>query len=62
MHHFDETVVLGWCDSGMTDAKFTEGLMATMIHSPIQFVDFVRVNGNQIGRQRQTLIDTWYAR
>jgi hypothetical protein len=57
-----ETLTVGWCDSGTTDAKFTEGLVFTLISSQINNIPIksaTRVTGNQIARQRQTLFDRW---
>jgi GT2 family glycosyltransferase len=60
MHSKNETVSIGWCDNGMVDGKFTEGLVFTMLHEKSLIVDSVRAQGNQIGRQRQVLLDAWY--
>ena len=60
MHSKNETLAIGWCDGGQTEGKFTEGLFYTMIKSPIKIVDGIRVNGNQIARQREALIRNWY--
>jgi predicted glycosyltransferase involved in capsule biosynthesis len=57
-----DTVAIGWCDNGTTDGKFTEGLMTAIIAGPINGVEIhtsIRVQGNQIGRQRQVLFDHW---
>ena len=57
-----ETLSIGWCDNGLTDGKFTEGLMYTTLMAPskgIMVNNAVRVQGNQIGRQRQALFDMW---
>ena len=58
-----ETVTIGWCDNGMADGKFAEGLMGVTLAAPANGMKInhsVRVAGNQIGRQRQRLIDHWY--
>lgn len=60
MHSKNETVALGWCDNGMVDGKFAEGLFFTYIHHRNLIADGIRAQGNQIGRQRQVLIDEWY--
>lgn len=60
MHSKNETIAIGWCDNGDTDGKFTEGLFYTMLKSKSKITDGIRVNGNQIGRQRETLIRQWY--
>jgi len=57
-----ETVAIGWCDNGTTDGKFTEGLMTAVIAGPgngMPIHTSIRVQGNQIGRQRQVLFDHW---
>jgi len=62
-HSSKETLTIGWCDNGMVDGKFAEGLMYTtiMAHTKNLHVDnAIRVQGNQIGRQRQALLDMWY--
>jgi hypothetical protein len=58
----NDTVALGWCDNGTTDGKFTEGLTTAIIAgAPNGMVinTSMRVQGNQIGRQRQVLFDHW---
>jgi len=58
----NDTVALGWCDNGTTDGKFTEGLTTAIIAgAPNGMVinTSMRVQGNQIGRQRQVLFDYW---
>jgi hypothetical protein len=57
-----ETVAIGWCDNGMVDGKFTEGLMSAVItggSNKMPISTSIRVQGNQIGRQRQVLLDHW---
>ena len=53
------TICLGWCDGGNTDGKFTEGVVYSIIERKVPIASAMRVQGNQIGRQRQTLFDTW---
>lgn len=60
MHAKTETLAIGWCDNGETDGKFTEGLFYTFLKTDVKITDGIRVNGNQIGRQRETLIREWY--
>ena len=58
----NETVSIGWCDNGTTDGKFTEGLATAIIAGPSNGMIIntsIRVQGNQIGRQRQVLFDHW---
>lgn len=52
--------MLCWCDNGLTDGKFTEGVAYTLITKPIPVVSAMRVQGNQIGRQRQNALEHWY--
>lgn len=57
-----DTVTIGWCDNGTTDGKFTEGLMTAALAGPangVPIASSIRVQGNQIGRQRQVLWDYW---
>lgn len=57
-----ETVTVGWCDNGLTDGKFTEGLVLALLDGAANGTPLhssVRVQGNQIGRQRQALFDHW---
>jgi len=56
----NETVTLCWCDGGGTDGKFTEGLVYATLSRPIPITNAMRVQGNQIGRQRQVALETWY--
>jgi hypothetical protein len=62
-HSSNETLSIGWCDNGMVDGKFAEGLLYTTITAPTRKLgvhNAIRVQGNQIGRQRQALLDMWY--
>jgi GT2 family glycosyltransferase len=62
MHSPKETLSIGWCDGGMVDGKFMEGVLNTslyVINNKINLLNSVRVQGNQIGRQRQVLFDGW---
>ena len=52
--------MLAWCDNGTTDGKFTEGIAYTLITRPIPIASAMRVQGNQIGRQRQNALEHWY--
>jgi len=61
-HSNKETLSIIWCDNGTTDGKFTEGLVYTLIHAPVVGVpvnNAIRVQGNQIARQRQAAIEMW---
>ena len=62
-HGSNEIISIGWCDNGMVDGKFAEGIMYTTITAPTKKIPIgnaIRVQGNQIGRQRQALLDMWY--
>jgi len=57
-----EKLAIGWCDNGLVDGKFTEGLVKvtlSAIHNGIDITASLRVQGNQIGKQRQVLFDHW---
>ncbi len=61
-HSNKETLSIIWCDNGTTDGKFTEGLVYTLIHAPtvgVPINNAIRVQGNQIARQRQGAIEMW---
>jgi glycosyltransferase involved in cell wall biosynthesis len=56
----EETVSIAWCDNGMVDGKFMQGVTDVMLHSGIKFATTLRSQGNQIGRQRETAVNYWY--
>ena len=61
-HSSKETVALAWCDGGMVDGRFMDGVLLATMNAPklgMNIVNKIRVNGNQIGRQRQVLFDNW---
>lgn len=61
-HSTKETLSIIWCDNGATDGKFTEGLVYTIIHAykfGVPINNAIRVQGNQIARQRQAAIEMW---
>jgi uncharacterized membrane protein len=61
-HSVKETITLGWCDGGTVEGRFTSGIANTIIEAPklkINIENTIRVNGNQIARQRQSLFDYW---
>jgi hypothetical protein len=53
-------IILCWCDGGSTDGKFTEGVVYAALKSTLPITSAMRVQGNQIGRQRQQALDFWY--
>ncbi len=58
-----ETVTFAWCDGGTVEGRFASGILNTMLEAQrkgIRVTSSIRVQGNQIARQRQSLIDYWY--
>jgi hypothetical protein len=55
-----ETISIAWCDNGMVDGKFMQGVTDVMLKSGINFTSTLRSQGNQIARQRETVITYWY--
>ena len=55
-----DSIALVWCDNGMVDGKFMQGVADVMLKSGVKFESTLRSQGNQIARQRQTVIDYWY--
>ena len=61
-HTNKETLSIIWCDNGTTDRKFTEGLVYSIITASgngVPINNAIRVQGNQIARQRQAAIEMW---
>ena len=56
----NESITLAWCDNGTTDGKFTEGMVYASLTTQLPIKSAQRVQGNQIGRQRQVALETWY--
>ncbi len=59
----EETVTIAWCDNGTVDGKFTESLASLILsctNTDLKISGLIRVQGNQIARQRQSLLDAWY--
>lgn len=57
-----DTVAVGWCDNGTTDGKFTEALTGALVSGMANGMPIhssIRVQGNQIGRQREILFKYW---
>ena len=57
-----DSVAIVWCDNGMVDGKFMQGVTDVMLKSGVEFATSLRSQGNQIARQRQTVIDTGMTR
>jgi len=55
-----ETVSIAWCDNGMVDGKFMQGVTDVMLKSGVNFTTTLRSQGNQIARQRDRVINYWY--
>lgn len=53
-------IILCWCDNGTVDGKFAEGVVYATLSSKLPITSAMRVQGNQIGRQRQQALDYWY--
>lgn len=61
-HSVKESLTIGWCDNGVVEGRFASGIANTLIEAPklkIKIDNTIRVNGNQIARQRQSLFDYW---
>lgn len=61
-HSVKEKITIGWCDGGMVEGRFMSGVVNTIIEAPkhkLNIVNTIRVQGNQIARQRQSLWDFW---
>ena len=56
----NDKIIICWCDNGTTDGKFTEGVVYSIISSGLPIQSAMRVQGNQIGRQRQNALEFWY--
>jgi hypothetical protein len=55
-----ESVSIAWCDNGMVDGKFMQGVTDVLLKSGIDFKSTLRSQGNQIARQRETVINYWF--
>lgn len=55
-----ETVAIAWCDNGMVDGKFMQGVTDVILKSGLTFESTYRSQGNQIARQREQVINYWY--
>jgi glycosyltransferase involved in cell wall biosynthesis len=53
-------IILCWCDGGSVDGKFAEGVIYSIIGGRLPIKSAMRVQGNQIGRQRQEALNFWY--
>ena len=55
-----EKLTIAWCDNGMVDGKFMQGIMDVTVHGKFNVAGTLRSHGNQIARQREVLINHWY--
>ena len=55
-----DKLTIAWCDNGMVDGKFMQGVADVMLHSGVEVVTTLRSQGNQIARQRDKVINHWY--
>lgn len=53
-------IMITWCDNGTVDGKFMEGVVYSLLTAGLPITSAQRVQGNQIGRQRETAFDTWH--
>ena len=56
----NDKLAIAWCDNGMVDGKFMQGVTDVMVHSGVEVVTTLRSQGNQIARQRDKVINYWY--
>ena len=56
----NDKLAIAWCDNGMVDGKFMQGVTDVMLHSGVEVVTTLRSQGNQIARQRDRVINHWY--
>ena len=59
----EEQITVGWCDNGLVSGDFTDGIVSISLIGPslgFPIMKSLRVQGIQIARQRQKLIDFWY--
>ena len=56
----NDKLAIAWCDNGMVDGKFMQGVTDVMLHSGVEVVTTLRSQGNQIARQRDKVINHWY--
>jgi glycosyltransferase involved in cell wall biosynthesis len=55
-----DTISIAWCDNGMVDGKFMQGVTDVILKSGIKFESTIRSGGNQIARQREYVVNYWY--
>lgn len=55
-----DDLTIAWCDSGMVDGKFMQGVTNVMLRSGVTVATTLRSQGNQIARQREKIVNYWY--
>lgn len=55
-----DSLTIAWCDNGLVDGMFMQGVTDVILRSGINIVTTLRSSGNQIARQRERVITTWY--
>ena len=58
----EDSIAIGWCDNGLTEGRFSHGLAETALHgrmNGMNITHILRVEGNQLPRQRQGLFNLW---
>lgn len=56
----NETITIGWCDSGSVNSDFMLGITSILLNSKYKIEYTARSKGVQIAPQRQELLDYWY--
>lgn len=56
----EDSLTIAWCDNGLVDGRFMQGITDVMLHSGMNIKTTLRSNGNQIARQRERIINAWY--
>ena len=56
----NDKLTIAWCDNGMVDGMFMQGVTDLMLHGHVEVVTTLRSLGNQIARQREKVITHWY--
>jgi len=59
MKNKNESLMIAWCDNGLVDGKFANGLLTSVLGSGVPVNYIARIHGNQIARQRQEVFDHW---
>lgn len=56
----NDDLTIAWCDNGLVDGRFMQGVTDVMIHSGVKVTTTLRSNGNMIAPQRERIIRRWY--